>query len=282
MKQSFTYAGKAALKCALALGLLVSGGVLGQEPRAPIADTTVPASRSGSNGLDVKDIEKIVHDYLLKNPSVIREAMQALDAQDRREQEQRVAAAIKENSSALFADPDSPIAGNAAGDVSVVVFLDYSCGFCRSTLPHLQTIADSDQGVRIVFKEFPILGSQSHHAAIAALAAARQGKYLEFHNSLLTSDSIGDDGIKAISTELGLDYARLQRDMADPEIEKELNRNLRLGDALSINGTPAYIIGDQLVPGALDLESLQRFIAIARSKSGQMPKEANTLEGMKK
>ena len=128
-----------------------------------------------------------------------------------------------------------PVAGDSAGDVSIAVFFDYACGYCRSTLPGLKTLIESDPRVRIVYKEFPILGPNSRTAALAALAAGRQGKYIEFHHKLLSSRDLSDQGIKAIAMELGLDHAQLMRDMADPVFAGLITTNAALANELDIN-----------------------------------------------
>lgn len=266
----------------LVFALATFGSAFGQQPVSASVDDHEGGGAAVFSEMERSAIEMIVTDYLVKNPSVIREAMQALELQEQREAELRIAESLRANEQQLFADADSPVAGNAAGDVSVVVFLDYNCGYCRSTLPHLQSIAESDPGVRIIFKEFPILGMQSHTAALAALAAKRRGKYLEFHNELLVAEAAGEGSIREISQKLGLDFARLQKDMADPELADQINRNLQLAASLSINGTPAYIVGDQLIPGALNLESLKTFIGIARAKAEQNSVPANPAVGGKK
>ncbi len=155
----------------------------GQARQAAVAGTVTATSPSTPMSNDTEAIEKIVRNYLLKNPAVIREAQQALQVQEQKEREERAANTMKELSNEIFSDPGSPIGGNAAGDVSVVVFFDYNCGYCKKTLPQLQALTQKDSLVRIVFKELPILGPQSLTAAKAALAAGRQGKYIEFHNA---------------------------------------------------------------------------------------------------
>jgi protein-disulfide isomerase len=235
------------------------------QAKQPIGfDPAIVASPATSAENDVEAIEKIVRNYLLKNPAVIREAMQALQAQELKEKQERAANTVKEFRSDILSDPGSPVAGNTAGDVSIVVFFDYNCGYCKQTLPQLQTISEKDPLVRIVFKEFPILGPQSTFAAKAALAASRQGKYVEFHNALMTAESTDEDSIKSISKTVGIDYSKLQMDMSDPQIDEQIIRTQRLAGSLDINGTPAYIIGDQIIPGAIDAESLIRFITIER------------------
>ncbi len=211
-------------------------------------------------------IETIIREYLLKNPTVIREAMLALQVQEEKERQQSVANNMKELKSDIYSDPDSPIVGNPKGDVTIVVFFDYYCGYCKKTLPGLKTLLSNDASVRVVYKEFPIMGPQSQVAARAALAAKRQGKYSEFHNALLESDGASDEVIKNISDRLGLNYATLKKDMDDPKINEAIERNIRLATAIGINGTPAYFIGEQFIPGAIDSASLAKAVSDERAK----------------
>lgn len=262
MTRLFTSAGILFLSLVTSAIVEVNG-----QAKQPIGfDPAIIVSPSTPAENNVKAIERIVRNYLMNNPAVIREAMQALQAQELKEKQERAANQMKELRSEILADPGSPIAGNAKGDVSIAVFFDYNCGYCKQTVPKLQSISEKDPMVRIVFKEFPVLGPQSAFGAKAALAASRQGKYVEFHNALMTAESTDEDSIKTISKTLGIDYSKLQKDMADPQIDEQITRNQRLAESLDINGTPAYIIGDQIIPGAVDAESLTRFIQIERKK----------------
>jgi protein-disulfide isomerase len=212
-----------------------------------------------------KDIEQIVRKYLLENPEVIRDAMQALQAKEERQRRDAFAANVKKLRSEIYADADSPVGGNAKGDVSVVVFYDYFCGYCKRTLPALQTLVANDRSVRVIFKELPIMGPQSTFAAKASLAARRQGKFDEFHEAMLDAQSAREETIKAIAERLGLDQAKLSKDIDDPAITAAIERNLRLAEALGVNGTPAYLIGDELIPGAIDLDSLKKIVSSQRA-----------------
>ncbi len=214
-------------------------------------------------------IESIVREYLLKNPAVIREALQALQVQEEQERQQRVANNLRDLKSTIYADPDSPIAGNANADVSIVVFFDYNCGYCKKTLPALDALLLKDASLRVVYKEFPILVPQSHLAAQAALAAARQGKYVQFHRALLESQNTDEAAIKSISDRLGVNYAALRRDMLDPKLNEQIDRNIRLASTLNIEGTPAYIIGDRIIPGAIDEASLVNIVSAQRTKAAK-------------
>jgi hypothetical protein len=172
--------------------------------------------------------------------------------------------------SRIFADQNG---GNAKGDISIVVFFDYFCSYCKKTLPALQALLVNDSSVRVVYKEFPILGPQSLIAAKASLAAARQGKFAEFHQAMLTADGAGDDVLKVVSERLGLDYARLQKDMGDPKIAEAIDRNIHLAESLNVSGTPAYLIGDQFIPGAIDSDALTRVTKDERSKLTKLDTE---------
>jgi len=264
----FTSAGILFLSLVASSVLEVNGQAkqpLGFDPASVVAPAT-----SAEN--DVDAIEKIVRNYLMKNPAVIREAMQALQAQETKEKQERAANQMKELRSEILFDPGSPVAGNAKGDISIVVFFDYNCGYCKHTLPQLQSVSRNDPLVRIVYKEFPVLGPKSTFAAKAALAAARQGKYVEFHDALMTAEVIDEVSIKSISKTLGIDHSKLQKDMADPEIDEQITRNQRLAESLEISGTPAYVVGDQMIPGAIDAETLTRFVQNERNKAKEPKK----------
>ena len=249
------------LFAAVILLLGISQGHAQTPASARTSPTTEPVTKEQREA-----IEKVVREYLLRNPGIIREAMQALQAQEEREKQQSVANSMKSLESDIYSDPDSPVAGNPKGDVTIVVFFDYDCGYCKLTLPRLQTLLSKDHSIKLVYKEYPILGPQSQVAAQAALAAYRQGKYDAFHNGLLQSEQSSDDAIKRVSDRLGLNYATLQKDMADPKLNEALARNLRLASALDINGTPAFIVGQQIIPGAIDMDSLAKIVSAERAK----------------
>lgn len=218
-------------------------------------------------------VEKIIREYLLKNPEIVREAMQALQVKEERERQLLTTANMKKFSSEIYSDAESPVAGNKAGDVSVVVFYDYFCGYCKKTLPALDSLVASDDSVKVIYKEFPIMGPQSLNAAKAVLAANRQGKFAAFHRAMLEAESGSEETIKTAAESLKVDFERLRKDMDDPTIEAAIDRNVRLAESLNINGTPAYLIGDQFIPGAIDADALTRLVAEQRAKqSGGNPR----------
>ena len=213
-----------------------------------------------------KAFEGVIRDYLLKNPAIIREAMQALQQREEEEKQAKATRALKEYSGELYHDASSPVGGNPKGDVTIVEFFDYNCGYCKRVAPTISALLKQDPNVRIVYKEFAILGPQSLIAARAALAAQRQGKYHEFHNALMSAAKLDAGSIAALSKRLGLDQDKWLEDMEDPGIARMIRRNSQLANVLGINGTPAFIIGERLIPGAVDLDALTEIVKSERAK----------------
>jgi protein-disulfide isomerase len=213
------------------------------------------------------EFEKRVRAYLLEHPEVIAEALQGLELRERAAQVSAVKSILKTRVDELLRDPASPVGGNPQGDVTLVEFFDYNCPYCRQVAPHMERAEAGDPKLRIVYKEFPILGANSTFAAKAALAANRQGKYVALHKALMeTKGTVGEKAVLDAAGRLGLDVERLKKDMADPAIQAHIDRNLALARALQINGTPSFVIGEQIVPGAVDLNTLERLIREAREK----------------
>jgi protein-disulfide isomerase len=169
----------------------------------------------------------------------------------------------------LYADPDTPIVGNPKGDVTIAVFFDYNCGYCKKTLPGLQALLAKDPSLKVVYKEFPVLGPSSILGARAALAAHKQGKYAAFHEALVQLPNITLEEIKTLAERLGLNAEKLAQDLEDPKTMEALERNAQLANTLEINGTPAYIVGEQLFPGAVDADALAQLVAIERAKAAK-------------
>ena len=220
------------------------------------------------------ELENLIRNYLLENPEVIRDALQALQVKEEQQRNLATAGNIKKFFTEIYADAESPVTGNSTGDISVVVFYDYFCGYCKKMLPELQTLIAKDKSVRVIYKELPIMGEQSLIAAKAALAASRQGKFEAFHNEMLASPVVNDEKLKVIAAKLGLDYERLTRDMNDPAVAAAIQRSASLAAALNIEGTPAYLIGDEFIPGAIGSDALARIVAAQREKLARSEKVA--------
>jgi protein-disulfide isomerase len=224
------------------------------------------ADSTAAKALDKSAIEKIVRDYLIANPEVIEEALQALQAKREVAEKNRAQAALSEHGDALRGHPMTPVSGNATGDVTVVEFFDYQCGYCKRSLASIVDLLNSDKNVRVVWKELPILGPTSRFAARAAMAAKKQYKYFDFHVGLMsTRGRLSEGKVMSIAADVGLNVDRLRKDMKDPKIEAYLDETLQLANSLGIRGTPAFVIGNTLVPGAIDESAMKRIIAETRA-----------------
>jgi protein-disulfide isomerase len=236
---------------------LICGFIAAAQAQSTKAAETPPEQREA--------IERIIHDYLIHNPDVLIEALRGAEDKLNREADAKAAKVLSDRRSEIFDDPATPVGGNPRGDVSIVEFFDYRCPYCKQVLPALQALLNEDHKLRFVYKEMPVLGSQSVTAAHAALAAQRQGKYEAFHTAMMaTKGQITEDTIYKVAGSVGIDVDRLKKDMAAPEIAQAVKANLALADALNIHGTPGFIIGNHIVPGALDLDALKDMIADAR------------------
>ena len=239
----------------LALGL-AAGPALAQTAPAPFTD----AQRLG--------IEAIIKDYLIKNPEVLQEAL--AEAEKRQTETQRLAqtAALKEAREALLNGPHDVVAGNPSGDITLVEFFDYNCGYCRKALGDLQTLIKTDPKLRVVIKDFPVLGPESLEASQVAIAVRQQlkgEKLFEFHQKLLESKGrVNAARAIQVAKELGADAARLQKDMGSPEVKAALAENRGLGDRLGLSGTPAFVVGDEVIPGAVGVDPIRKTIADVR------------------
>ena len=208
-----------------------------------------------------KEIEQIIHDYLIENPEVLVKAMNSLQEKQAKHEADQAEKALAENAKQIFQDPNSFVAGNPKGDVTVVEFFDYQCGYCKRSLPELLKLIDSDKNVRVVLKEYPILSAESVEASKAALASISQGKYFEFHKALMEHRG-GLDGaaIFKLASGVGLDTQKLKKDMTSARIAKTIEDNEKLADALAIRGTPAFIIGDAVVGGAISATEMAALV----------------------
>lgn len=210
-------------------------------------------------------IRKLVREYLLANPEVIVEAMGVYEKRQADNKHAMAKAAVDAMAAELFNTPQDPIMGNPDGDVAIVEFFDYQCGYCKRVAGPLFNVVGQDGNIKLVMKELPILGPASKFAAKAALAAKAQGAYGKFHTALLAHRGrLSDEIVLEIAADIDLDVARLKRDMKAPAVTAIINANKSLAAALNIRGTPAFIIGTELVPGAIDGDGFRRLIAKAR------------------
>ena len=215
------------------------------------------------------EIGKLVREYLLKNPEVLRDAFRELERRTQANKAKKARTAIKQNADLLFHAKGDLIAGNPDGKITLVEFFDYNCGFCKRSFPDILKLAESEKELKIVIKEFPILGPGSLAAAKASIAAGMQGKYWEFHNQLMpVRGAIDEKKALAVAAKLGLDMDKLKKDMESSRVREILTRNLQLAEALNIQGTPAFFIDDQFFPGAVGFSQLSKAIAKVRDNGG--------------
>jgi protein-disulfide isomerase len=224
---------------------------------------TAPAADSAERG----KVEQIVRDYLLNNPEILREMMAKLQDKERADSVAERAGVFQEERDVIYNSPQQVVLGNPKGDVTLVEFFDYNCGYCRKAFADTEALLKSDTNLRLVLKEFPVLGEGSRDAARVAVAVHKQapGRYLEFHKALLTSEDSAD-GAQAIEVarKLGFDIDRLSADITDPKIDDPLREAHQIAAKLGIDGTPTYIIADEVVPGAVGLPAIQEIVASVR------------------
>lgn len=248
----------AALTLARAVLLIgLAGCLLLLGPQFALAESQTPKGQ----------LDQEIRDYILNNPEVIMEALQKLETRQREADAQDAKAQLAARADELYRDKLSPVAGNVEGDVTLVEFFDYNCPYCRQVAPLINRALADDPQLKVVYKEFPILGPDSVFAAKAALAADRQGKYAAFHNALFALKSrITDQIVLKVAGDVGLDLTRLRADMQNADIQDVIDRNVQLAQALKITGTPGFVIGEQIFPGATDLATLKKLIEQARAR----------------
>lgn len=222
---------------------------------------------SGFTAAQRAEIVAIIRQALKTDPSILRDAVTALQAEESAVKEATARAAIDRAGPTLDKTPTDPTAGNPNGGVTVVEFYDLRCPYCRRMLPVVADLLRQDHDIRLVYKDIPILGPASVLGAKAVLAAQRQGGYQRLHDAIMAGPpNITDDTLHQDATRVGLDWTRLQHDMDDPAIAARIEANLSLARDLGIDGTPVYVVGSHMLPGAVDLADLQGAVAEARAR----------------
>src|SRR6204780_1431506 len=216
-----------------------------------------------------QEIEGIVKNYLLQHPEVMQAVMAELEKHQKAAEAEKNRAAVAENNATIFSSPHQVLLGNPQGNVTMVEFFDYNCGYCKHALTDMLTLLKTDPNLKFVLKEFPVLGEGSVEAAHVAVAARMQDvtgkKYIEFHQKLLGSRGPADKArALAAAKEAGFDMARIEKDMASDEVKKTIDENLKLAELIGVNGTPSYVVGDEVVVGAVGLDTLKEKIAAER------------------
>lgn len=247
----------ALLSCA---AIALAAGIAAFTPHLSIAaeEKPVEAAAPVAAALDKTAVEKIIYDYIMANPQVI---LDAVDQHQRRTMQEKSRNAIKSNEDQLFKNDSSPFIGAADGDITVVEFFDYNCGYCKKVLPEVQKLIETDKKVKVVFKEYPILGPSSELAAKWALAAKNQNKYFEFHTKMMEHKGAIDDAVlEGVAKDVGLDVEKIKKDIEGTDIMIQIEKNRALAAQMGVNGTPAFVIGEEIVPGAIPADEMAKKI----------------------
>lgn len=246
-------------------GLMVTGAIVGvaygpaaagdKAPTLRLAQAATPGSTTPAAGPFSAEqkaaIGQIIKEYLLANPEVMMEVQNALEAKMETLQAEKLKLTLKESASEIFRRPNAPTAGNPNGDITVVEFFDYNCGYCKRAFGDIAKLVEKDPKVKVVFKELPILSKASEEAAKVALAAKMQGKYWEAHRVLIAvRGEVNEQTALRAVEKLGLDMAKLKKDLDAPEVKAEIETVRNLAQKMGINGTPHFLVGDRAIAGA--------------------------------
>jgi protein-disulfide isomerase len=229
----------------------------------------LPAAAEEFSAPQKSEIEGIIRDYIVSHPEVLQEAIAELDRRQAEADTEKAKATIASNAEALFNSSRQVVLGNAKGDVTMVEFFDYNCGFCKKTLPDMAELLKDDPKLKVVLKEFPVLGPGSVEAAKVAVAVRMQDKggrkYWDFHQKLLGGRGQADKArALAVAKEVGMDMTRLDKDLASDEVKTSIDESLKLAETLGLSGTPSFIIGNDVVIGAIGLDGLRTKVSFAR------------------
>jgi protein-disulfide isomerase len=226
-------------------------------------------ARDAEPALAREQVDLAIGQYLKQHPNEVMAALQAAQAQAEQQQKADATEALEQRKADIYDNPADPVIGNADADVVVVEFFDYRCPYCKRVSDALVDLVEGDAKVRVVYKEFPILGPESLVAAKVALAAHRQGKYQEVHEALMAhKGSFERAALLEVAANVGADATRLSADMEDPAILGQLRANDALAAELGITGTPGFLFGNQLVPGAISFDEMKKLVAEARAQAG--------------
>jgi protein-disulfide isomerase len=249
---------------ALALTLAGAASLLSLQPAS--------AQQAPFTPEQTQAIQRIIKDYLISNPEIFAEIQQAMEAKAEAEQAERIKTAVKGKAAEIYRSASSPTVGNPSGDVTIVEFFDYNCGYCKTALPALAELLKRDPKVKLVMKEVTFIGRETSAAVSRlALAAKAQGKYWEMHRALLETKGVVNEAVALKAAEkLGLNMDKLKKDAASAEVKKELDDAMALAQNLGVNGTPFFLVGDRSIPGAPQnlLEAMTGLVAEVRKEGG--------------
>lgn len=213
-------------------------------------------------------VKKLVYEAILENPQIIMDAVRLLEERQEQDQAEAASRALNSERDRLENDPNAIVLGNPEGDVTVIEFFDYNCPYCRRAMSQVDVLVESDPDVRLVYREWPILGEGSEFAARAALAARKQGKYEEFHVAMMGMQGRAEEAsVLKTARQVGLDIEQLRMDMDAPEVDEHIQTSMELTRALGFSGTPSFVIGDALIPGFVEANVLLEQVKVAREST---------------
>ena len=253
------------LRAALAAALIAGSAPHAVAQTAAPAPAAAPASTmsAGQRG----EIEGVIRNYLLTHPEIIKEALIELQRKEKAEEAAARARIVEDTNGKLFNSPHHAVVGNPAGTVTVVEFFDYNCGFCKRALDDLTKLMKADPNLKVVLKDFPVLGPKSVEAAQVAVAARKQlkaDKFFDFHSKLIMQKGqIGRAEALAVAKSVGADMTKLAADMEDPSVREAIAETMQIGDSLGLTGTPSYVIGKEVVVGAVGYDELKQHVDTA-------------------
>ncbi|MEM9798031.1 MAG: DsbA family protein [Pseudomonadota bacterium] len=235
---------------------------------ALIAGLALPLS-AGAQEMSDEEIKQLALQAILENPEVVMEAIQILREREAAEAQAQAQAVLEGSRESLEADPNAPVLGNPDGDVTLIEFFDYNCPYCKRAGEEVAKLLESDGNIRVVYREWPILGEGSVFAARAALAAREQDRYPEFHEALMTARGrLGETSVLKIAADLGLDIDKLRADMQSPDVQAHIDTSMQLAQSLGLTGTPGFVVGEEMAPGFLEAAQLQELVDAAREAEG--------------
>jgi len=252
---------------------------------APAASTpaaATPAAQSVSTQTLTSEQQQaigvLIKNYIIAHPEVVQGALDELDKRQKEAEAEKARMTIKDNNATLFNSAHQVVLGNPKGDVTMVEFFDYNCGFCKRALPDMMSLLGTNPNLRFVLKEFPVLGDGSVEAAHVAVAARMQDptgkKYIEFHQQLLGGRGAADKArALAVAKEVGFDMPRIEKDMDSPEVKATIEEDMKLADLLGVSGTPSYVIGDEVVVGAVGLDELKKKLSPGKASDAAADKK---------
>ncbi len=242
-----------------------------QEAKAPEIKALIAATQNAFSPDQVKALQVIIKDYLLTNPEILADVSKELERKQAAEAAAKAEKFLADNKAKVFTASSDFVLGNAKGDVSVVEFFDYNCGWCKRAVSDLLVLTKGDQKVRVVMKEYPIFGGPaSVMAAKAAMASIKQNKYWEFHTALMREKQVTEQNLFTVAEKVGLNVAKLKTDMADPKIEQAIEQNIQLGQGLGIEGTPGFIVDSRVNVGYVPADGLKQMIGDTRKAGCKM------------